>query len=413
MPISIKNKKTTSQYDFSNKRVLVRVDFNVPFKDGKISNDFRILSAIPTIKRIIESKPKYIILLSHLGRPAGQRKDDLSFKPLLSQIKDTMKSQSLNNPLEFLDLDLLSENFSAETNKMSEVNRSEQTKIYLFENIRFYKEEESKTMNDNVSLFRRNLTSLGDVFVFDAFGCSHRAHSSVVGVGLERVSGMLMEKECRSLGQFIESGDKNMCLLLGGAKVSDKVKLISNMLDKIKVLIIGGAMANTFLSHTGYNLGNSFIENGDEVKETVKNVISKAKKLGVELVLPIDLVGKDGAVSLESIKHSPVADASYCDIGTKSIELFLDKIKSCDKVFWNGPMGKFEEDEYAKGTFKLLEEISKQDIELVIGGGDTASAAKKIGNKLGKQVYISTGGGASLEFLEGKELPGLNALSDA
>ena len=390
------NKKCIKDVDIKGKRLLIRVDFNVPL-DGKreITDDNRIRAALPTIKYGIDNGAK-VILMSHLGRPKGEARDDMRLDPVAGKLEEL-----LARPVKKLD-DCIGANVE------DAVDGIVPGEIILLENLRFHKEE---TKNDPG--FAKQLAAHGDIFVNDAFGTCHRAHASTEGVThyLESVAGFLVEKEIEYFEKINMSPESPFVLILGGAKVSDKLPLIKNMLSKVDIIMIGGAMAYTFLKVKGVSIGSS--RNEEEISGIAKEVIEEAGD--VELILPIDHVACDDIQNPGKIftTEDENIEEGYAgvDIGPKSIELFLSKIKNARTVVWNGPMGMFEKDAFAQGTKALAEGIAASRAVSVIGGGDSAAAVKKFGLEE-RFSHVSTGGGASLEYLEGKVLPGIAALDD-
>ncbi len=392
------NKKTIKDIDLKNKKVLVRCDFNVPMDENQnITDNTRIVAALPTIKYLLDNNCA-VILCSHLGRPKGEFKDEFSLKPVAKELS------------KLLDVDVkMSKDVIGEDSKKlaSELNTGE---VLLLENVRFHREE-----TDNDENFAKELSSMAEVFVNDAFGAAHRAHASTSGVAkfLPAVSGFLIEKELNLLGNAILNPQRPFVAILGGAKVSDKIGVIDNLLEKVDTLIIGGGMAYTFFKAQGYNVGDSIceVDKLDLAKETMK----KAKEKGVKLLLPIDTkVGKEFKSDTESktVSWTEIPDGwEGFDIGEKTIEMFAEELKSAKTVIWNGPLGLFEFDQFAIGTNSIAEILSKLDAVTIIGGGDSAAAVEKIGLS-DKMTHISTGGGASLEFLEGKKLPGIECLEN-
>lgn len=392
-------KKTIKDVNFEGKRALVRCDFNVPMEDGQITDDGRIKAALPTIKYLVEAKAK-VILMSHLGRPKGEPKAQFS----LSKVADRL-AELVGQPVKFAQSDVVVED---KVRKIaSELQNGE---IMLLENVRFRKEE-----TDNDLHFAKELSELGDIFVQEAFGTAHRAHASTAGVAeyLPAVSGFLIEKEVKFLGDAVADPKRPFVAIMGGAKVADKIKVIDNLLEKVDTLIIGGGMSYTFFKAKGYEIGSSILdENGIEL---AKEIMDKANKLNKDLVLPVDIVVAD---KFENEANTKTVDAENIpsdmmglDIGPKSIELFNKKIAEAKTVVWNGPVGVFEMENFAKGTRAVADALAESDCISIIGGGDSAAAIKKFGLE-DKMTHISTGGGASLEFLEGKELPGIAVIED-
>ena len=400
------NKKTVDDISVKGKRVLCRCDFNVPLKEGKITDENRLVAALPTIKKLIADGGK-VILCSHLGKPKGEPKPELSLAPVAKRL-----SELLGQPVVFAKDDtVVGENARAAVEKMQDGD------VVLLENTR-YRAEETK----NGEAFSKELASLADVFVNDAFGTAHRAHCSNVGVTQfisgPAVVGYLMQKEIQFLGQAVENPVRPFVAILGGAKVSDKLNVISNLLEKCNTLIIGGGMAFTFVKAMGYEIGKSLVD--DEKLSYCKEMLEKGKKLGCEILLPVDAVCAAGfpdpiddanlAVKTVDISEIP-ADMLGLDIGPKSAELFANAVKSAKTVVWNGPMGVFENPVLAKGTIAVAKALAETEATTIIGGGDSAAAVNILGFG-DKMTHISTGGGASLEFLEGKELPGVAAANN-
>lgn len=399
------NKKTIKDINFKGKRALIRVDFNVPLdKKLNITDDNRIQKALDTIKYIVKAGGK-LIIMSHLGRPKGQKLAEFSLKPVAKRL-----SELLGKPVKMLN-DCLGDEVESAVADMAEGD------IVLLENLRFYKDE---TKND--SEFAKKLSNLGDVFVNDAFGASHRAHASTEGVThyLESVSGLLVQKEIEYFEKILTKGLKPFIFILGGAKVSDKIPVIENMLDKADALLIGGAMAYTFLKVKGVNIGSSRLEK--EAQEVVEKIFKKAQAKGVDILLPIDHVIIPGKMfplpdSIEAANIKITPDISIddgwagVDIGPKTRQNFCDKIKQAKTIVWNGPVGIFEREVFAKGSEEIALAVASTNAISVIGGGDTAAAVAKF-SLADKMSHISTGGGASLEYLEGKVLPGIKALDD-
>jgi phosphoglycerate kinase len=396
------NKKVITDLEVSSKRVIVRVDFNVPMsktEEGKITDNARIVAALPTIKYLIENNAK-VILLSHLGRPKGEAKKEFSLEPVAKEL-----SKLLNKDVKFLQSDLV-----VDENVKGEVLKLKDEEVALLENTRF-RNEETKNIDD----FSRELAELGELYINDAFGTSHRAHCSNVGLCkfLPSAVGFLVEKEISIMGKALSNPERPFIAILGGAKVSDKITVIENLIEKVDSIIIGGGMAFTFLKSLGYSVGKSLLE--EDKVELAKNLIEKAKSKNVKILLPIDVaVSKEFSndsefktVNVDSIED----DYMGLDIGEKTVKLFSDEINSSKTVVWNGPMGVFEMSNFAKGTFEIAKAIAETDSISIIGGGDSASAAEKSGYK-DKITHISTGGGASLEFLEGKILPGIDSIDN-
>lgn len=393
------NKKTVRDIDLKGKKVIVRCDFNVPLDENKnITDNRRIVGALDTIKYLLEQNAK-IILVSHLGRPKGEVKPEFSLKPVADEL-----SRLLGKKVKLAD-DIIGKSAKKLTSEMSEGD------IVLLENVRFDSREEKNDLE-----FAKQLASMADVYVNDAFGTAHRAHSSTAGIAefLPAVSGFLMEKELNFLGTALENPERPFVAILGGAKVSDKIAVIDNLLEKVDCLIIGGAMANTFIKAKGYNVGKSLCE--DDKIELAKELMKKAETKGVKFVLPIDCrLGREFSKDTES-KVADIDDVtdewSIFDVGPKTIDLYKKELANAKTVVWNGPVGLFEFDKFAVGTNSVAEILAGlTDAKTIIGGGDSAAAVEKSG-LAGKMTHISTGGGASLEFLEGKKLPGVECLLD-
>ena len=393
------NKKTIRDIDVTGKKVLVRCDFNVPLdkETGKITNDLRIVGALPTIKYLLEHKAK-VILCSHLGKPKGEVKPNLSLAPVAKRLS------------EYLGFEVkLAKDIVGEDAKRlaSEVKEGE---AILLENVRFDAREEA-----NDAEFSKELASLADIYVNDAFGTAHRAHSSTAGVAdyLPAVCGFLIEKEVQMLGDSLNNPERPFVAILGGAKVSDKIKVIENLIEKADSIIIGGGMTYTFLKAMGYNVGNSICELDrlDLAKETMK----KAEEKNVKLLFPVDTVcGKEfsNETEIKVVNSKEIPDGwQGLDIGPESVKLFTEELKKAKTVMWNGPLGVFEFENFAKGTNAIAKVLSEIDAITIIGGGDSAAAVEK-GGYSEKMTHISTGGGASLEFLEGKILPGIDCLEN-
>ena len=388
------NKKTVRDVDVRGKRVLVRVDFNVPLAEGKVADDTRIRAALPTIRYLIEQGAR-VILMSHLGRPKGQVKEGLRMAPVAARL-----SELLGQPVLTAD-DCIGPRVQALVKELKP------GQVLLLENTRFHPEERKNDPD-----FARELASLAEVYVNDAFGTAHRAHASTEGVAhyLPAVAGFLMEKEIEFLGKALESPEHPFVAILGGAKISDKIGVIENLLGKVDVLLIGGGMANTFFKAQGHEVGESLVE--DESLDTARETVDKA---GDKLVLPVDVVVAD-AFSADAQSKIVGVDAvpagwRILDIGPKTVALFRDKLAGAKTVVWNGPMGVFEFPKFATGTVEIAKSLAELDAMTIIGGGDSVAAVYQAG-LADKMTHISTGGGASLEFLEGKTLPGIAALAD-
>ena len=397
-------KMTVDDIKVSGKKVLVRCDFNVPMKDGKITNDKRIVAALPTIKKLIADGGR-VILCSHLGKPKNGPEAKFSLAPVAARL-----SEYLGKPVVFADDDtVVGENAKAAVAAMKDGD------VVLLQNTRFRKEE-----TKNIEDFSKELASLADCYVDDAFGSCHRAHCSTEGVTKflsPCVAGYLIGKELDIMGKALENPDRPFVAVLGGAKVADKLNVIENLLEKVDTLIIGGGMAYTFLKAKGYGVGKSLL---DETKiDYCKDMMAKAEAKGVKLLLPVDTVcikdfpdPIDAAVETVTVDADAIpADMEGCDIGPKTRELFANAVKGAKTVIWNGPMGVFEMAPFAGGTIAVAKAIAESDAISIIGGGDSAAAVEQLGFA-DKMTHISTGGGASLEFLEGKELPGVVAAND-
>lgn len=396
------NKKALKDLDVKGKRVLVRVDFNVPMskeEDGKITDDVRIRAALPTINYLLENNAK-LILMSHLGRPKGEANPKFSLEPVAKRL-----GELLNKEVKFIASDLV-----VDEKVKEEVMALEEGQVALLQNTRYRKEEEK-----NEEAFAKELASLGEVYVNDAFGTSHRAHASNVGVSKELPSalGFLVEKEVSIMGKALENPERPFVAILGGAKVSDKIGVIENLLNKVDTILIGGAMAYTFLKAQGKEIGKSLLE--EDKLDLAKELLKKAEDKNVKLVLPIDSVLSAAFDDTENLEiHSSddmPKDMMGLDIGPKTAELFSDIIKAAKTVVWNGPMGVFETEAFSKGTFTVAKALSEVKGISIVGGGDSALAVERAGYN-DKVSHVSTGGGASLEFLEGKDLPGISAISD-
>lgn len=398
------NKKTVDDIQAKGKRVLVRCDFNVPLKDGKITDENRLIAALPTIKKLVDDGAK-VILCSHLGKPKGEPKPELSLAPVAVRL-----SELLGRPVIFAaDDEVVGKNAKKAVAEMKDGD------IVLLQNTRYRKEETKNEEN-----FSKELGSLADIFVNDAFGTAHRAHCSTVGVAKYTegaVCGYLIEKEIKYLGDAVENPKRPFVTILGGAKVSDKLNVIENLLNKADTIIIGGGMSYTFLKAMGYETGKSLVD--DSKLDYCRDMINKAEEKGVKLLLPVDNVVTDefpnpiDAVIETSVCRSNAmpADKMGLDIGPDTAKLYSEEIKKAKTVVWNGPMGVFENPILAKGTLAVAETMAEAGGITIIGGGDSAAAVNQLGFG-DKMTHISTGGGASLEFLEGKELPGIAAMDD-
>ena len=390
------DKKTVKDIDLKGKKVLVRCDFNVPMDENRnITDNTRIVAALPTIKYLLENNCA-VILCSHLGRPKGEFKPEYSLKPVAKELSKLLDKEVI-----------MAEDVVGEDAKTKAENLK-QGDILLLENVRFHREE-----TDNDPEFSKQLASMAEIYVSDAFGTVHRAHSSTAGVAqyLPAVSGFLIEKELKFLGNAVSNPERPFVAILGGAKVSDKIGVIDSLLEKVDTLIIGGGMAYTFFKAQGYEVGKSLCEL--DKLDLAKDLMKKAEEKGVKLMLPVDtVVGKEFKEDTESknVKYTEIpADWEGFDIGEESIKIFSEEIQKAKTVVWNGPLGLFEFPQFAVGTNAIAKVLSEIDATTIIGGGDSAAAVRKAG-LADKMTHISTGGGASLEFLEGKKLPGIECL---
>lgn len=394
------NKKTIDDIDVKGKVVLLRCDFNVPMKDGKITDDNRIMAALPTIAKLSGDGGR-VMICSHLGKPKGQVKEELTLAPVAERLSELLGQEVL-----FLkDDDVVGVHA-----KWFKTNMVE-GQVVLLENTRFRPEEEK-----NEDSFSQELASLCDVYVNDAFGTAHRAHCSTAGVAKfvkESAVGYLIEKEIKYLGNALDDPERPFAVILGGSKVSSKISVIDNLLEKADILIIGGGMAYTFIKAKGGKIGKSLLE--EDYLDYANEMVKKAEEKGVKLLLPIDTVIASeisNDVPFETVDIMDIPDDMIgVDIGKKSIQLFADALKEAKTVIWNGPMGVFEIPNFANGTKKIAEVLADLDATTIVGGGDSAAAVNELGYG-DKMTLISTGGGASLEFLEGKELPGITAIQD-
>jgi len=392
------NKKTIRDIDLKGKKAFVRVDFNVPMKDQQITDETRIQAALPTINALVESGA-IVILASHLGRPKGEVVEELRLTPVAKRLSEILGKEVVKADESY------GEAVKAQISKLSEGD------VILLENVRFNAGEEK-----NDAELAKQYAELADVFVNDAFGAAHRAHASTEGIAhhIPAVSGLLMQKELDVLGKALSNPERPFTAIIGGAKVKDKIGVIENLLDKVDNLIIGGGLAYTFVKSLGHEVGQSLLE--EDKIDLAKSYMEKAKEKGVKFYMPVDVTvaddfSNDANIKTVSIEEIP-ADWEALDIGPKTREIYADVIKSSKLVIWNGPMGVFELDAFAKGTKAVAEALAEsQDTYSVIGGGDSAAAVEKF-DLADKMSHISTGGGASLEFMEGKELPGVVALND-
>ena len=395
------NKKSIEDIDVTGKRVLCRCDFNVPTKEGKITSDKRIVAALPTIEYLVRNGAK-VILCSHMGKPKGEWKPELSLQVVAERLSQLLGQQVI------MATDVAGEDAKAKAAAL------ENGQVMLLENTRYIKGE---TKNDPE--LSKELASMADIFVNDAFGAAHRAHASTAGVAdyLPAVSGYLVQKEVSIMGKALANPERPFVAILGGAKVSDKLNVINNLLEKVDTLIIGGGMAYTFLAAQGHGVGTSLLDS--EKIDYCKEMMAKAEAKGVKLLLPIDTVVSasfpspiDGPVDVETVASSAIpADKMGLDIGEQTRQLFAEAAKSAKTVVWNGPMGVFENPTLAKGTIAVAQALADSDAVTIVGGGDSAAACEQLGFA-DRITHISTGGGASLEFLEGLELPGIACLQD-
>ncbi|CAD6604681.1 XXYS1_4_G0053440.mRNA.1.CDS.1 [Saccharomyces cerevisiae] len=414
--MSLSSKLSVQDLDLKDKRVFIRVDFNVPLDGKKITSNQRIVAALPTIKYVLEHHPRYVVLASHLGRPNGERNEKYSLAPVAKELQSLLGK----------DVTFLNDCVGPEVE--TAVKASAPGSVILLENLRYHIEEEGsrkvdgqkvKASKEDVQKFRHELSSLADVYINDAFGTAHRAHSSMVGFDLpQRAAGFLLEKELKYFGKALENPTRPFLAILGGAKVADKIQLIDNLLDKVDSIIIGGGMAFTFkkvLENT--EIGDSIFDKAGA--EIVPKLMEKAKAKGVEVVLPVDFIiadafSADANTKTVTDKEGIPAGWQGLDNGPESRKLFAATVAKAKTIVWNGPPGVFEFEKFAAGTKALLDEVVKSSVAgntVIIGGGDTATVAKKYG-VTDKISHVSTGGGASLELLEGKELPGVAFLSE-
>ena len=392
-------KKTIKDVNWKGKTAVMRCDFNVPLDGDKITDDIRIQAALPSINYLLDNGAA-IVLMSHLGRPKGEPKPEFSLAPVAKRL-----NECLDADVKFVASDLVVDDEVKAAAK--ELKAGE---VMLIENVRYRAEEEK-----NDPGFAKDLSELGDVFVQDAFGSAHRAHASTTGIAdyIPAVSGFLIEKELKFLGEAVNNPKRPFAAIMGGAKVKDKIPVITNLLDKVDILIIGGGMAYTFFKAQGYSIGTSLLD--EEGLELANDILKLAKEKGVNFLLPIDVVAGDEFANDTPHDVYPVDsipdNRMGLDIGPETIKLFTDTLKTAKTVVWNGPVGVFEMDTFAVGTKAIAECLAEIDATTVIGGGDSAAAVAKFG-LADKMTHISTGGGASLEFLEGKELPGIAVIED-
>lgn len=392
-------KKTVRDIDVAGRKILVRCDFNVPMKDGNITNDIRIVSALPTIKYLIENDAA-VILMSHMGRPKGEPKPEFTLRPVADRLSELLGQDVIFAPSPVVVDDGVRETAAA----------LQGGQVMLLENVR-YRAEETK----NEEPFTGELASLGEIFVNDAFGTAHRAHCSTAGLAkyMPAVSGFLIEKEIKFLGDVLEDPERPFVAIMGGAKVGDKIPVIENLMKKVDSLIIGGGMSYTFFKAMGYEIGKSILD--EESTGLAGELMKKAEAAGVQLLLPVDTVcAREFSNDSEKAvfdRDSIPEDMMGMDIGPKTIELYKDCISKAKTIVWNGPAGVFEMPSFEAGTKAIAQALAESDATTVIGGGDSAAAVEQFGFA-DKMTHISTGGGASLEFLEGKELPGVACLED-
>lgn len=392
-------KKTVRDIDVSGKKVLVRCDFNVPMKDGEITDDIRITSALPTIRYLMENGAR-VILMSHMGRPKGEAKPEFSLKPVADRLSKLLEKDIIFAPSDAV----------VDDSVKAAAEGLQDGQVMLLENVRYRKEE-----TKNEEPFTGQLASLGEIFVNDAFGTAHRAHCSTAGLAeyMPSVSGFLIEKEVKFLGDALEKPERPFVAIMGGAKVGDKIPVIENLIKKVDCLIIGGGMSYTFFKAMGYEIGKSILD--EESIELAAELMKKAEAAGVELLLPVDTVcaeefSNDSRKAIYDRDAIP-EDMMGMDIGPKTVELYEKAVAKAGTVLWNGPMGVFEMESFAEGTKAVAAALAESGAVTVIGGGDSAAAVEQFGYA-DKMTHISTGGGASLEFLEGKALPGIECLED-
>ncbi len=397
------NKLTLKDLNILEKKVLMRVDFNVPIENGQVTDDTRIVAALPSIKHVLDHGGS-LILMSHCGRPKGEKNMEYSLKPAVDRLSHLVDAPVSLAP------DVIGDDV------VDLVNNLKVGEILVLENLRFYKEEEGKGCSlEDQDTFSKQLASYGDVYVSDAFGTAHRAHASMVGVTKymdQCAAGFLLEKEIEYLGKVLASPEKPFVAIIGGAKISGKIDVVINLMDKCDTILIGGGMAYTFFVSQGKKIGDSLLEK-DKV-ELAASILKQAKEKGVNLLLPIDNIVADEFSETANTKiiEGDVDDGwMSLDIGPKTIELYSEQISTAKTIVWNGPMGCFEMAPFANGTNAICTAVANANCTSIIGGGDSVAAVKKSGNA-DKMSHVSTGGGASLEFMEGKDLPGITALTD-
>lgn len=392
-------KKTIEDIDVKNKRVIVRCDFNVPMQDGVITDDSRIRAALPTVQYLKEHDAR-VILMSHMGRPKGEPKMEFTMKPVADRLSELLGAEVV----------FVSSPQVVDDAVRKAAEELQPGQVMLLENVRFRKEE-----TDNDPGFAKELASLAEIFVQEAFGTAHRAHASTAGIAdyLPAVSGYLIEKEVKFLGDAVESPRRPFVAILGGAKVKDKIPVIKNLIGKVDTLLIGGGMAYTFFKAEGCEVGKSILD--EESIDLAASLLKEAKEAGVEMLLPVDIVCADkfdNDANTRTVPYNEIpSDMEGLDVGPETVKLYGDRIREAATVVWNGPMGVFEMDNFAKGTNGIAEAMAECPGTTIIGGGDSAAAIRKAG-LADKMTHISTGGGASLEFLEGKKLPGIEVIED-
>lgn len=392
-------KKTIEDIDVKNKRVIVRCDFNVPMQDGVITDDSRIRAALPTVQYLKEHDAR-VILMSHMGRPKGEPKMEFTMKPVADRLSELLGAEVV----------FVSSPQVVDDAVRKAADELQPGQVMLLENVRFRKEE-----TENDPEFAKELASLAEIFVQEAFGTAHRAHASTAGIAdyLPAVSGYLIEKEVKFLGDAVESPKRPFVAILGGAKVKDKIPVIKNLIGKVDTLLIGGGMAYTFFKAEGCEVGKSILD--EESIDLAASLLKEAKEAGVEMLLPVDIVCADkfdNDANTRTVPYNEIpSDMEGLDVGPETVKLYGDRIREAATVVWNGPMGVFEMDNFAKGTNGIAEAMAECPGTTIIGGGDSAAAIRKAG-LADKMTHISTGGGASLEFLEGKKLPGIEVIED-
>lgn len=392
-------KKTIEDIDVKNKRVIVRCDFNVPMQDGVITDDSRIRAALPTVQYLKEHDAR-VILMSHMGRPKGEPKMEFTMKPVADRLSELLGAEVV----------FVSSPQVVDDAVRKAADELQPGQVMLLENVRFRKEE-----TENDPEFAKELASLAEIFVQEAFGTAHRAHASTAGIAdyLPAVSGYLIEKEVKFLGDAVESPKRPFVAILGGAKVKNKIPVIKNLIGKVDTLLIGGGMAYTFFKAEGCEVGKSILD--EESIDLAASLLKEAKEAGVEMLLPVDIVCADkfdNDANTRTVPYNEIpSDMEGLDVGPETVKLYGDRIREAATVVWNGPMGVFEMDNFAKGTNGIAEAMAECPGTTIIGGGDSAAAIRKAG-LADKMTHISTGGGASLEFLEGKKLPGIEVIED-